>query len=521
MKHILKYGLGCLMLVSATTMISCGENEIPVSDLSSAICPSSIKFDLSTELSQLVYQDETGAECLPLIKGETIKLEYTLAPENITYKDVIWTSSNPEAVTVDNGNVTAVSGDGLGYSIVQVAPEGMFAGSGVNCNLKVVVSNSMVKAENIQVTASADKVYGGESIQLTAGISPVNATYRTVKWISSDESIATVDVAGVVTGKVAGEGRKTITITAQALDGSGIQGSKEIVVEQIIQPQDITIDQNYAAPNYLCAIGEKQLKLNFTTVPEECTRSLIQWTSSDETIATVKDGVVTFNQNGVFGEITITAICPETGKSSSIKLNLAAGLVRELFHDKDNYSWYNAKQSGNGTSSSHEWHYGYVSVTTYTQNATKQRGDFKCWSPKTWLHAGNYPIVAIRMQDCMDLYEGVTTRNLNLDTSGSCGGTKFSGNVGGNNNKWAYNYQCSDGSRIFIYDLSKQSFASGGLLPTTDVAEFTTLQFKYADIGTLTKQVTYNVYWVQTFRNIEELQNYVTEVEGLTYEIKE
>lgn len=520
MKHILKYGWGCLMLASATVMISCGENEIPVSDLSSAICPSSIDFDLPAELSQLIYKDATGAECLPLIKGETVKLEYTLAPENITYDDVVWTSSNPSTVTVDNGNVTAVSGDGLGYSIVQVAPEGMYSGSGVNCNLKVVVSNWMVKAESIQVTASADKVYGGETLQMTAVVLPAEATYKTVKWISSDESVATVDARGVVTGKVGGEDRKTVTITAQALDESGVYGSKEVVVEQIIQPLDISISQNYAAPAYLCAIGEKQLKLDFTTVPEECTLSLVQWTSSDESVATVKDGVVTYNQNGAFGDVTITALCPETGKSSSVKLHLAAGLVRELFHDADNYSWYNAKQSGNGTSSSHEWHYGYVTVTTYTQNATKQRGDFKCWSPKTWLHAGTYPLFAIRMQDCKDLYEGVTARNINLDTSGSCGGTKFSGNVGGNNNKWAYDYQCSDGSHVFVYDLSKQSFASGGLLPTTEVAEFSTLQFKYADIATLTSQVTYNVYWVQTFKSLDDLQKYVTEVEGLTYEIK-
>lgn len=520
MKHILKYGLGCLILTSATLMVSCADNEIPVSELPSAICPASIEFKLSDEISRLIYKDQTGADCLPMIKGETVALGYVLSPDNITYSDVIWTSSNPGAATVDNGTVTAISADGLGYSIIQVAPEGMYSGSGVNCNLKVVVSNSMVEAESILVTASADKVYGGETIQMSADILPEAVTYKTVKWVSSDESVATVNANGIVTGKVAGEGSKTVTITAQALDGSGVYGSKDITVEQIIQPLDITIEQNYAAPGYLCAIGEKQLKLDFTTVPEMCTLSLVQWTSSDETIATVKDGVVMYNQNGAFGDVTITAVCPETGKSSSIKLNIAAGLVRELFHDKDNYTWYNAAQTGNGTSSSHEWHYGYVTVTTYSQNATKQRGDFKCWSPKTWLHAGNYPIFAIRMQDCIDLYEGVTARNINLDTSGSYGTDKFSGNVGGSNNKWAHDYKCSDGSHVFIYDLSQQTFANGGLLPTTGVAEFTTLQFKYADIATLTSQVTYNVYWVQTFKNIEDLQKYVTETEGLTYEIQ-
>ena len=80
-----------------------------------------------------------------------------------------------------------------------------------------------------------------------------------------------------------------------------------------------------------------------------------------------------------------------------------------------------------------------------------------------------------------------------------------------------YNYKCSDGSRVFVYDLSSQSWAKGGVLPTSSVAEFTTLQFKYADIATIDHQVQYNVYWVQTFKNLDELEAYL-DGEGLTYE---
>ncbi|MCD7816247.1 MAG: DUF4979 domain-containing protein, partial [Bacteroides sp.] len=226
----------------------------------------------------------------------------------------------------------------------------------------------------------------------------------------------------------------------------------------------------------------------------QCTTSLIEWSSSDESIATVSQGVVTFNQNGIFGDVKITALCPSTGNTSSITLRLEEGLVRELFHDENNYTWYNAQQSGNGTASSHVWSYGKLTVTTYTQTAgTKQRGDFKCWSPKTWLNAGKYPIFAIRMDDVADKYgnEGVTVRNINLDAAGTCAGTTFSGNLGGSNNKYKYNFKCSDGSRVFVYDLSTQSWATGGVLPTGSVAEFTTLQFKYADIATIDHQIEY------------------------------
>ena len=63
-----------------------------------------------------------------------------MTPEDVTYNDVQWTSSNVDFATVsDQGLVTAVDGDG--YSIVQVAPVGLHEGSGINANLKVVVSS--------------------------------------------------------------------------------------------------------------------------------------------------------------------------------------------------------------------------------------------------------------------------------------------------------------------------------------------------------------------------------------------
>ena len=518
MKQIMKYSWGCLLaLVPALIMSSC-EDEETVGDLTSAVMPASIELIVPAEVQQYIYTDENGAKVLPMLKGETIQMDYGLQPENVTYPDVIWTSTVPSVATVEDGLVTAVEGNGESATVIQVAPEGMYSGSGIYDNVRVVVSNTLVQAEEITIDAPADQVYAGETLQLTATILPEDATYRTVSWSSSNESVATVDQNGLVTGVVNDEVHASVTITATSLDGAQVFGTKTLTVNQIVQPENITIDQMYAAANgYYCAIADGSLNLNFTTEPADCTASLIEWTSSDESIATVENGVITFNQDGNFGDFTITATCPETGNSSSIQMSMPAGLVRELFHNEDNYTWYNANQSGNNTSSSHEWHDGYVTITTYTQNATNQRGDFRCWESKTWLHAGNYPIFAIRMDDVTDLYEGVTKRNITLDGSGTCDGTSFSGGLNGNNNKWLHDYKCSDGSHVFIYDLSTQAWATGGVLPTSSVAEFRTLQFKYADISPMDHQVTYNVYWVQTFKTLADVQAYIAS-EGLTYE---
>jgi len=522
MKHILKYSLGCLVGAATTmamlTMVSC-EDEDASSNLSSAIYPQSVTLNIPAAQQELIYTDNSGANVLPLVKGENVTLSYAYAPENITFNEFDWTSSNKSVATVDdNGVVTAVSGDGVeNYAFIQISPSIFFSGSNIYSSLKVLVVNTLVAAQSIEVNAVADEVFAGETVQLSASILPADATYQTVKWTSSNESLATVDKNGVVTGKINDNYTAVVTISATSLDGAQVVGKKDITIKQIVVPESVTIDQSKSFDNgYVFAIADKAIALDYTTVPSVSTTSLIEWTSSNESIATVQNGVVTFNQDGVFGDITITATCPE-GNSASIKLHLAEGLIRELFHDQNNYGWYNATQSGNGTASSHVWSYGKVTVTTYTQNATNQRGDFRSWNAKNFVHAGNYPILAIRMDDLMDMDE-VTSRNITLDAAGSCNGTTYSGGLDGNNNKWKHDYKCSDGSHVFIYDLTTQKWNTGGILPTNALATFNTFQFKYADIRTLTRQVNYNVYWVQTFKTIADLQAYIAS-EGLTYDI--
>ncbi len=114
---------GFFMLAMTAVLLSCDDKEAPIADLQPAYCPATIEFNLPDNLEQLVYTDETGARVLPLIKGEHISLPYTMTPDNITFPNVVWTSSNPDIASVDDqGNVEALSGDGIGYSIVQVAP---------------------------------------------------------------------------------------------------------------------------------------------------------------------------------------------------------------------------------------------------------------------------------------------------------------------------------------------------------------------------------------------------------------
>ena len=516
---IFKYvALVCCGLVA--TLSSCNSDDVPLLDLDPAICPGVIEMQIPADKAKLIYTDNTGARVLPLIVGESVEVGYNLQPENPTFRDVIWTSSDTTVAVVDNGKINALSEKGLGYSIITVAPVGMFSGSGVLSTLKVKVDSHLYQATGISLSAETTEVYEGEQVTINYELQPEACTYRNLEWTSSDPSVASVDSKGVVTGvSTGGSISKVVTITGKAMDGSGISASIDITVLRIIQPEDITIDQTYSATNgFEFAFNEQGVTLNYTTVPVESTKSLIVWTSSDESVATVSGGVVTFKG---FGETTITATCPSTGKSSSIKLNIPVGLIRETFHNPNHYSVYNASQSGNGTSSSHVWHDGYLTITTYKQNATNQRADIKWWDLPVTLHAGNYPVIAIKVDDVKDLYknEGVTSRNWNFDVVG----TSESGNdfkaLGNGNNKYSGDLKCSDGSHVLIYDLAVLPFGTGGIAPTNESISFRTFQLKYADIRTIDHQITYNLYWFQSFKSVDDVKKYVTDVDGLTYEV--
>ena len=518
-KQIFHFSLFTFTLSMMLT--SCAKDDDRKPSVEAAYCPSAIEMQIPADYQKLIYIDNTGANVLPLIVGESVQMGYTLKPDTATFNSVVWTTSDASVATVTDGKIEAISERGLGYSIVTVAPTGMYSGSGVLSTLKVKVAEHLHQASSITLSAQSTSVYEGESVALEYEIAPEATTYRTLEWTSSDPSVATVDSKGVVKGISTGGTaiKKTVTITGTTMDGSGVSASIDITVMRMVQPQDITLDQTYSSANgYAFALNEQGFNIAYTTVPAESTLSLIQWSSSDESIATVEGGNVKFVG---FGEVTITGTCPETGKSSSLKINIPCGLLRETFHNQNHYSVYNAKQSGNGTSSSHEWHDGYITITTYKQNATNQRADIKWWDTPATLHAGNYPIIAIKLDDVKDLYkaDGVTSRNLNFDVVGkSESGADFKA-LGGGNNKYSGDLKCSDGSHVFIYDLATVAFGTGGIAPTNESISFNTFQLKYADIKTIDHQITYNLYWFQTFKSIDDVKKYVTDVDKLTYEV--
>lgn len=143
---------------------------------------------------------------------ETDSLSVTVYPSNTTSSTTVtWDSSDSNIVIVDyNGNVQAV---GVGTAVIT-------ASVGDKCALCIVT----VKEKDVLVTDISIDTEGttlaltlGDNKQLVAYIAPTNALNKSVKWESSDPSVATIDQNGYLS--TVGIGYTTITVSA--LDGSG------------------------------------------------------------------------------------------------------------------------------------------------------------------------------------------------------------------------------------------------------------------------------------------------------------
>jgi len=91
---------------------------------------------------------------------------------------------------------------------------------------KIKWTTAPVFAESVTISGSKE-VAVGKTIGLAANVLPVDTTDKTVKWTSSNTSVATVADNGVVKGKSVG----MTTIYAETVDSSNKRAEYQIVVK--------------------------------------------------------------------------------------------------------------------------------------------------------------------------------------------------------------------------------------------------------------------------------------------------
>ena len=230
---------------------------------------------------------------LTLKIGDTSSLNATVEPTNAYSKDVTWSSSNENVVTVDaNGNLTAV---GKGTSYITVRPV-------ANTNLYKRCTVTVVQPVT-SITASDMTIVKGSGEYVSFSVSPSTANNTTVSYSIDDTSIATVNTTS---GRVTGVNVGTTYLTITAKDGYG--ASKRIAIHVKQNVESVSLNKST-----LTLVEGASETLIATVVPENAYNKEIVWSTYNSDIATVdQNGKVT----GVaVGSTYVVVKVPSAGKT--------------------------------------------------------------------------------------------------------------------------------------------------------------------------------------------------------------
>jgi len=258
-----------------------------------------------------------------------------VTPNNATNKKVSWSSNNTSIASVDTTGL--VTGVAQGSAVITATTQD----GGFTATCPITVDTTIVNVTGVTVGPASATIEVNATQQLTASITPSNATNKNLSWRSSNTSVATVNSSGLVSG--VGAGNATITVTTEDQGKTAI--SNITVNLPIVPVTGVAI--NPASANV--GLGGTQ-QLNAVITPSNATNQAVSWNSSDSSIVTVNStGFITGVSTGM---ATITVTTQDGNYTSSITVVSASGLYA---YDGFDYPAGNLSGQNSGAGWSTSW----------------------------------------------------------------------------------------------------------------------------------------------------------------------
>lgn len=206
--------------------------------------------------------------------GEKTDISGAVYPANSCNTNITWDCSDSSVIKLKNGTIEAV-----GYGTATITAESF---NGKVGSVKITVKEITAEKVTINNIPTDDKLYIGESFQLTSTITPSNVDNPAITWSSSDTEIATVDNKGNVALKASGN----VKISATA--SNGVKGVWQVQVKEHFV-ESVNIDETE-----LSMLLGSTYALKASVTPSNATHPEIQWSTSDVNIIDVTaDGTLT------------------------------------------------------------------------------------------------------------------------------------------------------------------------------------------------------------------------------------
>jgi uncharacterized protein YjdB len=263
-------------------------------------------------LSVIVSGITLSSSTVNLTPTQTTQLIATVLPANANNKTVLWSSSNPAAVSVLNGLITAVTS---GSATITVSSTD---GSNIRATTLVTVTDiPVVPVSDIALNQTSATLHPTNTLMLTATVAPSNATNQSVIW-SSTSTNATVNSSGVVTAVSAG----SAVIRAITVSGNLVATRSLTITVPVI---------SVSVSPIICTINAgSTTTLRATIIPSNATNKSVTWSSANTAVATVNSsgvvsgismGSTTIRAQTVDGEFVTTSNVTVTIGVRSIAVN--------------------------------------------------------------------------------------------------------------------------------------------------------------------------------------------------------
>lgn len=235
-----------------------------------------------TEVKQ-IESIQTDAEEISLAVNETQKVDVSVTPAD-TNDIVLWKTENPDIATVAYGRIHA---KGIGTTTITAFSQSGSAEKTIS--VTVTPEEASVKCESLTTDVEEYQLKAGESVHLTASVTPADTT-ETLYYTSSDEKVATVSGVGKVVALAAGDAKITIHTTGGLETDITVHVTEEAKKENVrlalnvyYNDSDHSYWSNETASDIKTVSGDGQYELTF-----DC--------QSDLSAAAKKAGVSSLNK---------------------------------------------------------------------------------------------------------------------------------------------------------------------------------------------------------------------------------
>ncbi len=239
---------------------------------------------------------------------------FILMPSKLNYKigeeievggtiSVIYSNGNTNKVNITKDMLSGYDMNSSGVQDVTVTYQG--------CETTYEITVSSIPVTKVNISDSEIYLATGEIYKLTANVSPDNATNKTLKWTTSDSSVAAVSSDGKVTA--VGSGLAVITVKSNNNKSASCIVNVDWSDDDEINPSAVSLNKTE-----LTLEKGKSETLTASILPRNATNTNITWRSANSKTATVSNGKIT----GVASGTTTIFAITDNGLTASCKVTV-------------------------------------------------------------------------------------------------------------------------------------------------------------------------------------------------------